>query len=191
MTASTLTRAAAIGAGLLLAAPTLADHGDDGYADRGRYAEARVVRVEPIVRLVRVSTPRRECWDEDYRVDRRSYRHPDTVGGTVLGGIIGGAIGNAVGRGHGRDAATVAGVLIGSAVGHDRAVRDGERRDHDREPQVRTRTRCEVDDAWHEEERVDGYRVTYEYDGERYQTRMSRDPGPTVKVWVSVRPVGY
>lgn len=189
MTSTILTRSALLGAGLLLAAPAFADHGDDAYADRGRYSEARVVRVEPIVRLVRVNDPRRECWDEDYYVDRGGYRHPNTAGSTVLGGIIGGAIGNAVGRGHGRDAATIAGVLIGSAVGHDNAVRAGERETREVEP--RTRTRCRVDDAWHEEERTDGYRVTYEYDGERYQTRMSRDPGPTVKVWVSVRPVGY
>jgi uncharacterized protein YcfJ len=190
MTKIILTKAAALGAGLMLALPALADHRDDGYAEGGSYADARVVHVEPIVRLVRVSDPRRECWDEDYYVERGGdRRHGDTAGATVLGGIIGGAIGNAVGRGRGRDAATIAGVLIGSAVGHDRAVRDGDRGARELEP--RTRTRCWTDDRWHEEERIDGYRVTYEYDGRRYQTRMSRDPGATVKVWVSVRPVGY
>lgn len=182
--------AALLGASLVLALPAAAEHEEKPSAEtRGRYATARVVRVEPIVRVVRVSEPRRRCWDEDYVVRYEAPRHGGTAGSAILGGIIGGAVGNAFGSGRGRDAATVAGVLIGSSIGHDRAVRDAERYGAGRE-EVRTRQRCDVDDAWHEEERIEGYDVTYEYMGDRYRTRMSHDPGDELKVWVSVRPVG-
>jgi uncharacterized protein YcfJ len=175
------------------ALPTLAGHEADkpGAETRGRYDTARVIDVDPIVRVVRISEPQRRCWDEDYvvRYEEPGRRHGSTAGSAILGGIIGGAVGNAFGSGKGKDAATVAGVLIGSAIGHDRAVRGAERHAAGRE-ETRTRTRCDVDDAWREEERIEGYDVTYEYMGDRYRTRMSHDPGDTLKVWVSVRPVG-
>jgi uncharacterized protein YcfJ len=173
------------------AGPAWAEHEAEkpGAETRGRYDTARVIDVDPIVRVVRISEPRRRCWDEDYVVRHEAPGHGRTAGSTILGGIIGGAVGNAFGSGRGKDAATVAGVLIGSSIGHDRAVRDAERYGSARE-ETRTRTRCDVDDAWREEERIEGYDVTYEYMGDRYRTRMSHDPGDTLKVWVSVRPVG-
>lgn len=193
MNARELTFVALLGASLGLAAPAAAGHDEAKPTtdSRGRYAVARVVDVDPIVRVVRVSEPRRRCWDEDYVVRHApaGHAHGHTAGSAVLGGIIGGAIGNAFGSGRGRDAATVAGVLIGSSIGHDRAVRDAERHRSDGE-EIRTRTRCDVEDAWREEERIEGYDVTYEFQGDRYRTRMSHDPGDTLKVWVSVRPVG-
>jgi uncharacterized protein YcfJ len=182
------TLAAALGMGL--AGVAQAGHDEEPYESRGRYETARVVRVEPIVRLVRVSTPRRECWDEDYYVTE-SAPPRGTAGGAIAGAIIGGVIGHQFGKGRGKDAATVAGALMGSAIGTDHAARDNWHRERGRdEHRLRTRTRCDVSHDWREEERVDGYRVTYEFDGERYVTRMNRDPGETIKVWVSVRPVG-
>jgi len=182
-----------VAAALIAAGTASADHRDDTTTDsRGRYATARVIDVDPIVRVVRVSEPRRTCWDEDYIVEApRRGRHQGTAGNTILGGIIGGAIGNAFGDGRGRDAATVAGVLIGSSIAHDRAVeRNAEADRYGSRDRVRTRTRCDVDEVWHEEERIEGYYVTYEYLGERYRSRMSHDPGAELKVWVSVQPVG-
>jgi len=192
MNVKNLVAVALVGVGLIAALPAAAGHEESVSAEtRGRYDTARVVRVEPIVTVVRVSEPRRRCWDEDYvvRHEDRGHRRGGTAGSTILGGIIGGAVGNAFGSGKGKDAATVAGVLIGSSIGHDRAVRDGERYGGAHE-ETRSRTRCDVDDAWREEERIEGYDVTYEYMGDRFRTRMSHDPGDELKVWVSVRPVG-
>ena len=107
----------------VFAAGAQADHDrrDRGY--RGDDVDyARVLDVEPIVRRVRVTTPRRECWDE--------VRHDDddgdygrsggsSAGGMIVGGIIGGVIGSTIGRGDGRRIATATGALIGSAIGHD------------------------------------------------------------------------
>ncbi len=41
------------------AAPAMADHGSDAI-----YDYAKVIRSEPIIRYVKVTTPVRECWIE-------------------------------------------------------------------------------------------------------------------------------
>ena len=38
--------------------------------------------------------------------------------------------------------------------------------------------------------RINGYQVTYEYRGQQFTTLMNENPGPFVKVRVSVEPVG-
>ena len=91
-----------------------------GYQDGYDYAP--VTHVEPIVRHVRVETPRRECWDETRYVESRPHISDARVAGpTLLGGIIGGVIGHQFGSGSGRDAATIAGAAIGAGVGYDSA----------------------------------------------------------------------
>jgi uncharacterized protein YcfJ len=48
--------------------------------------------------------------------------------------------------------------------------------------------RCEVRYEDQYEERIDGYRVTYEYNGREYTTRMPYDPGSKIRVRVAVAP---
>ncbi|HLG53610.1 MAG TPA: hypothetical protein VI339_06865, partial [Steroidobacteraceae bacterium] len=50
--------------------------------------------------------------------------------------------------------------------------------------------RCETRyrDSW--DERIDGYDVSYTYNGRRYMTRMPYDPGDRVRIRVDVTPVG-
>ena len=74
------------------------------------YDEARVVRVEPLVRKVRVAEPRETCRDERVPVYEADYRSATPM---ILGGILGGVIGHEMGKGRGKDAATVAGVVLG------------------------------------------------------------------------------
>jgi uncharacterized protein YcfJ len=156
---------------------------DDRYGN-GDYDYARVVNVEAIRRHVRISEPVRECWDETtYESDGPfSSRH---VGSTVLGGLIGGVVGNQIGRGRGRDTARIAGAVIGGAIGNS-VSHDRQGSDYGRERLIE---RCEVRhrDRW--EERVDGYRVTYEYAGREYTTRMPYDPGDRVRIRVDVTPI--
>jgi uncharacterized protein YcfJ len=142
------------------------------------YDYARVRHVEPIVRQVRVETPRRECYDDRYVESRPD---PNVGARTVLGGIIGGVLGHQIGSGRGRDAATVAGAVIGAKVGHDAASRNYDPRTEERVVQ-----RCEVRYDNEYEERIDGYRVTYEYNGREYTTRMPYDPGDRIRVRVAV-----
>lgn len=148
------------------------------------YEYAPVTRVEPIVRQVRVETPRRECWDETQVVESRPHISDPAVGGrTLLGGIIGGVIGHQIGSGRGRDAATVAGAVIGSGVGYDAARR---RAGNDVEERVVQRCTTRYQNEY--EERIDGYRVTYEYNGREFTTRMPYDPGERIRVRVAVSP---
>ncbi len=150
-----------------------------------QYDDARVLEVDPIVRRVRVESPRRECWDEVQTGYRSTGTHAETAGPMILGGIIGGVIGSQVGRGRGQDVATVAGTLIGASIGHDSAVRRAS------VPVERTVERCRTryEDTY--QERVDAYRVTYEYLGREYTTELPYDPGDRIRVRVAVSPAEY
>jgi uncharacterized protein YcfJ len=166
----------------------------DRYDDRpgsydGAYDFARVVDVQPLVTRVRVTTPQRECWDET-RYDERGYGNGplprSSAGGAVLGAVIGGVLGHQIGSGRGRDAATAAGAVIGAAVGSKQAQRrGGYAAVPPREYQVQ---RCETRyrESW--EERTDGYRVTYVYNGRRQVTELPYRPGDRIRVRVDVSP---
>ena len=153
------------------------------------YDFARVVAVEPIVRLVTVTVPRRECWDEEVAVQRRGRLDRDngSLGSTIAGGLLGGVIGRQIGGGSGRDAMTVVGALVGSAIGNNAG---GDRTPRDRDVVYDTVRRCETRDEVRQEERVDGYNVTYLYNGREYTTRTRNDPGDRIRVRVSVNPAG-
>jgi uncharacterized protein YcfJ len=175
-------KAIAAAAGLALASD--AALGDDRYEGDGDYDFAPVVHVEPLRRQVRVSEPVRECWQEtSYAPDGPfSSNH---VGATLLGSAIGIALGNQVGHGRGKDVARVAGAVIGGAIGHNVSV-DRERQQY--ADGGRSVERCDVRYRDSYEERIDGYRVTYEYAGRQYVTRMPYDPGERIRVRVAVTP---
>lgn len=175
---------AALALSLLAAAPAQADrNGQTGAV----YDYARVVDVQPIVRYVTVTTPVKECWDEqrEYVHDRRA----SSAGSTFLGAILGGVIGHQFGSGRGNDAATAAGAMIGAAIGSDSARQAG-RRGYERETYTRPVRRCQTNYTSTEEERIDGYNVTYRYHGQKYRTRMPYDPGERLRIRVDVRPAG-
>lgn len=161
------------------------DNGDDAYD------YARVIDVQPLVTRVRVSTPQRECWDET-RVDDRGYGNGNsplprsTAGGAVLGGIVGAVIGHQIGHGRGRDAATAAGAVIGAAIGSKQA--QARAAYGSAPPREYTVQRCETRyrDEW--QERTDGYRVTYVYNGRRQVTQLPYRPGDRIRVRVDVSP---
>ena len=150
------------------------------------YDYAKVVRVEPISRTVRVSTPQRECWDEEVtRYEHYRGARSESYTPMIVGGILGGVVGNQLGKGSGRDAMTIAGTLLGGSIG----------RDHGRHYTVVSRPytveeqHCNVHNAYYEEERIEGYRVTYRYRGREYITRMDHDPGNRIRVRLTVAAV--
>jgi uncharacterized protein YcfJ len=167
----------------LASAPALADH-DRNSRQGAQYDYAQVLSAQPIVRYVTVSTPVRECWEEtrEYAVDPYPSR---VAGGTLVGAIVGGVLGHQIGSGRGNDAATAAGALIGAAVGNNSARRAAGTEQHVYSRPVR---RCATNYSTHEEERIDGYRVTYRYHGQKYATRMPYDPGKRLRIRVDVRP---
>jgi uncharacterized protein YcfJ len=155
------------------------------------YEYAKVVDVQPLITRVRVSTPQRECWDET-RVEGGGYRNGplprSNAGGALLGAVIGAAIGNQIGSGSGRRAATVGGAVVGAAIGSREADRRNAQYGSPGPVREYTVERCETRyrDEW--QERVDGYRVTYVYNGRRQVTEMPYDPGDRIRVRVDVSP---
>lgn len=179
---------------MFAAAPASANHDEpDSYGRDGAvYDYARVLSAEPIVRYVTVETPVRECWqDTEYETRRHRVGGVDPVGSTVVGGLIGGVIGNQIGDGHGRDAMTVFGTLVGAAIGSDHARKHNTMsggRVYETTEYARPVRRCTTRIESHEEQRVDGYRVVYLYNNQRYATRLPEDPGKRLRIRVDVRP---
>lgn len=143
---------------------------------------ARVLGVEP--QYENVSVPRQECrsdWVQEARpAGGRNY------GGAVVGGLAGALVGNQVGRGHGREAATAVGAVVGALMGDNIAQRARWAQPY--EPVAREVTSCRtVSDV---QSRIVGYRVDYEYRGQRFSKLMQEQPGPYLPVRVSVEPVG-
>lgn len=149
---------------------------------RRHHDYARVVDVRPIYREVRVQEPRRECHEE--RVVRRHREGGNRTGSAILGGIVGGVIGNEVGSGGGRDSATVIGAIAGTAAGSEIAKRRAQTVER-----TSYETVCETVQDVRYEERVEGYNVTYRYQGRDYTTRMNERPGDRIRVRVGVDPV--
>lgn len=168
---------------------------------RGRGAGmdyARVVDVTPIVQRVRLETPAQQCWQEtEYRTIRHeapTYYERDKAPSAVpavAGGIIGGVIGRQFGSGSGKDAMTVLGALVGASVGSQSAqsrVRTAAAGSVSYEQRPVTVERCETTISYREEERIEGYRVTYVYADREYVTTMASHPGSSIPVRVTVVP---
>ena len=169
---------------------------DPGYDEGGgsAYEYARVIDVQPLTRQVRVSAPQRECWDETrvepaYNTAGYGGGPRTPAGGALLGAVIGGVLGHQIGSGRGRDAATAAGVVIGAGIGHQQAQRRIAAANSPPPPaREYTVQRCETRYTNTVEERIDGYRVTYVYNGRRGVTQMQHKPGDRIRVRVDVSP---
>jgi uncharacterized protein YcfJ len=150
------------------------------------YDYARVVDVRPIYREVEVSTPVRECWDEPVIQTHGGTGHK-SASGMAVGGILGGVIGHQIGKGNGKKLATVVGTILGAQIGHN-AV-NGNVRSVPQNSYTEYEQRCNVRHQVSYEEVLDGYRVTYRYQGERYQIEMPYDPGKRIKLRIQIEPV--
>lgn len=161
---------------LLAAGGAIAQPQGPGFIDR-----ARVQSVEPQYENVQV--PRQECGIEVITEQRPAAVSNGGYGGAIVGGLAGGVLGNQVGRGHGREAATAAGAVIGALTG-DRLANGQPAPVEQTQREVRTcRT---VNDL---QQRITGYRVSYEYHGQMYTTVMRQQPGHSLPVRVSVTPI--
>ena len=163
-------RGAAICTFALAAIPVAAQPYGQG-PEVGTYsAQARVVSAVPIRETVS-SAPRQECWTES------SEGGGNRAAGAVIGGIAGGLIGHQIGSGSGNTAATIAGTLGGAAVGNEVARRNSD-------PRAVERCRTVTDQS----DRVVAYDVVYRFQGREFSTRLPYDPGPDLRVDVSVAP---
>ncbi len=187
---------AGLGAAMALPGPALADHdysdypeysysGSPGYAKQEREVYARVVRVDPIRVRRDISTPREECREEPVTTQRKHVDGSSPTARTLVGATIGAGLGYLVGKHHrSGEYATAAGGLAGAVIGANSAYRD---------TRVVNEThyvnQCRTVYETRTEERIDGYDVTYRYNGETFTTRMPYDPGDRIPVRVSVTPI--
>ncbi|MFT4563590.1 MAG: hypothetical protein ACI9BW_003346 [Gammaproteobacteria bacterium] len=149
---------------------------------------ATVEQVKMLTKIVSIPVAREQCWEEavtHYQPAPQNHSYTSTI----VGGILGAVVGNKFGKGSGRDWATVAGTTLGASIGSDynnRRVAQG----GSNQPSIERR--CRVVNENQQEERADGYLVTYNYNGRRYETRTDTHPGDRIAVRINVRPVqGY
>ncbi|MFO7602788.1 MAG: glycine zipper 2TM domain-containing protein [Gammaproteobacteria bacterium] len=152
---------------------------------QGFWDHARVLKVEPVLRQVQVSTPNRQCWQEEVRQPVTVQRGPGHASSTLVGAIVGGVIGNQFGSGSGKKLATAAGTMLGASLASDAAYA---RSSYTTYEHVSEQTRCTSNVSYHTETRTEAYDVTYRYRGEIFTTRMPYDPGKQLRVRVDVRP---
>jgi uncharacterized protein YcfJ len=158
----------------VLAAGTVAAQAQS-FVDR-----ARVQNVEPQYESVQI--PREECATQIVN-EPQPVAGTRGYGGAIIGGVAGGLLGNQVGKGHGKEAATAAGAVIGAITG-DRIANSQPQGYLNQQREVRScRTINEV------QQRLTGYRVTYEYHGQQYTTLTREQPGRSMPVRVSVTPM--
>lgn len=146
---------------------------------------AKVVSSSPIYE--RVSEPKQECWNETVSSTGTVTRAAPTehsIGGALIGGLIGGVMGSQVGQGHGNTAATGAGAIAGAIIGDRVANKDTQQTQTEQVPQTREERHCRQVDNFRDV--IRGYNVIYRYSGHDISTRMSSQPGDTVRVGVSV-----
>ena len=133
---------------------------------------AQVVSATPVTSSVAV--PRQECADVPQVVQQQP-----SGGGALIGAIVGGVVGNQFGHGFGRAAATGLGAVAGSAIGNNVEASNGA-------VTTALSRRCRTVSSY--DDRVVGYDVVYDYNGQRYSTRLARDPG--ARLAIDVRPAG-
>jgi uncharacterized protein YcfJ len=147
----------------------------DAFIDR-----ARVQSVEPQYDSVQV--PRQECTSQ-WVTESRPASGGTNYGGAIIGGVAGAVIGNQVGKGHGKEAATAVGAVVGAMAG-DRMANNNNTGSYET-AQREVRNCRTVHDV---QNRLTGYRVTYEYRGHVGTMITHEQPGSTVPVRVSVTP---
>jgi len=159
-----------------VAMPSFAAH-NQGFTDF-----AKVLEAEPIYQTVEYDTPERKCWTESVAYQKP---HNSSATGTILGGIVGAAIGNKLGhKKSNRRIGAVAGAVLGASIGNDISRNNSSHST----TEYRDQKHCEVTHRIRKEEELVGYRVTYKYHGQTYQTRTTEHPGKKLKVAVNVQP---
>ncbi|MES2482524.1 MAG: glycine zipper 2TM domain-containing protein [Pseudomonadota bacterium] len=149
--------------------------------------QARVRRVEPHYETV--SVPRQQCTSQ-WVTEPRQVASNRNYGGLAVGGLAGAVLGSQVGKGNGRTAAAAVGAVVGALAGEHFANQQrwgtGGQMAHQDVDQREVRNCHTVQET---RQRLAGYQVDYEYQGQVYSTRTREHPGRTLPVRVSVAPL--
>jgi len=144
------------------------------------YDQARVVDVQPVYQTVTYQVPREVCQEQRVQTGAGGGQ---SAAPPLLGAVIGGVLGHAVANKN-QPVGTAIGAVLGGAIGYNIARQNAQ-------PQYvtyGTQEVCSTVRDTHEEQRLTGYQVRYEYLGQRYTTITHNQPGDTVRVRVDVTP---
>lgn len=145
--------------------------------------QARIQSVEP--QYEQVTVPRQECTTQYVTQPRPGVGNVvQEYAPALIGGVAGAALGRQVGGGSGRTAATVLGAVAGAYAGNTIATNQGWN-----QPQYEQRPVQQCHTVNDVQNRLTGYRVAYEYRGQRHTTVMPEQPGKFLPVRVSVEPM--
>lgn len=136
---------------------------------------ATVVSVTPIYR--QISDTRQECHEE--HVQEPASSDNSSLAGPIIGGIAGGILGNQIGQGNGRIAATAGGAIVGTIVGSKVA------NSQNAQPQNKVIQHCHPITTTRDI--IDGYGVTYRYNGKEGHTITQQQPGQTIRVGITAQ----
>lgn len=185
--------------------------------EQGYYVYADVVEVSPRYGWHDVTEPVRECidlWEQSpdrevhtgyYRHYRGSHRYheppPHTGHGAagLVGGLIGGVIGHQFGGGNGKTALTIAGAVLGASIARDHVRRRAEHEypvhsdhyhgGHQTPTYSGTVRRCTESEQTRRVRGINGYDVTYRYQGATFHKWVHEHPGDVIRVRVDVEPL--
>ena len=155
---------ALVGAGVVLAGGSVA-----GYAvmKKSEPQFAEVLAVAPVKEEVK--TPVEQCHNVS-KTHTRPVQDDHRIAGTVVGGVLGGVLGHQVGGGRGNDVATVVGAAAGGYAGNQvqKNMQKGD-------TYTTSEQRCKT--VQKTSEKLIGYDVKYNLDGQIATVRMDHDPG--------------
>ena len=143
-----------------------------------KQVEVQVVSVTDNYSEVTRFIPEEKC----YKVAVSDGRG-DTSSATpeLLGALIGGAIGNELRK---SDTSQIAGALLGASIASDL-----EKKNARNKAGTRTEVRCEIVEREVTSTELDGYRVTFEYEGQLYSSLVNSRPGSRMDVNLYIIPV--
>ena len=142
-------------------------------------AVATVVSATPISE--QVNHPTQQCWTEIQQITQ-AVPAPRNPLGAIIGGVAGGLLGATIGRGNGRVAAAAVGAGVGAITGDVVANQNSGSTVTSTVPVQR----CRQVDSF--ETIVTGYQVIYDFDGQRFSSRLPYNPGNQLRINVSVTP---
>jgi len=140
------------------------------------FVEVPVVSSVAVQQTSEIRTPIRNCTDQLVEVDERG-----NAVGTLVGAAIGGLIGSQLGGGTGKLAMTGLGVLGGAAIGSNGLSKDWP----PRKKQYRKETVCTTSYNIQHQTTIVGYNVTYNFEGQKYTTRMQTAPGKSIRLMLN------
>lgn len=157
------------------------DHHEHGnYSNNHNHHKkfAKVIRVRPVYKTIRIKQPGRHCSNQRHRHTDVTVVHQHSPEKVILGGVIGGIVGHEFSTPHNRELSTLAGVIVGSSLAHNATSANyiiSQDRDHGYND-------CYRHMRVIEKQKLIGYKVKYKYRGRIFTTRTTYHPGKRIAV---------